>query len=116
MVTNRVGETAGALDETGGIEDEAVCEIDVVESALEELVGEETIVDEEMLLGELTVEVVTLEELVEEEILFDEDVRLDELAVDVILVELVEEDWANVDTARAATVRIEGRNMIERCA
>jgi hypothetical protein len=80
---------------------------EVTETLLEESVEEESLVDENVLLEELAGEDVILEEVVEK------DVRLDELAVeDVILEDLVEDDWAKADAARAATVRIEGRNMM----
>lgn len=100
-MANRVGETAaGAVDETEAaiwIEDKVIREIDVdndaVERLLEELVGEERVVDEVVLLVELVRDDVILEKIIEEESFVDEDVLLEELAVeDVILEELVEED------------------------
>jgi hypothetical protein len=85
---------------------ETEVDAEVTETLLEESVEEESLVDENVLPEELAGEDVMLEEVLEK------DVRLDELAVeDVILEELVEDDRAKVDAARAAAVRMEGRNM-----
>lgn len=99
------------------MEDEVIREIDVdtdaVERLGEELADERRLVDEEVPLNELAVEDVILVELVEEDRLVEEEVLLEELAMeDVILEELVEDDLAEADVIRAATIRMEGSNMM----